>query len=125
MFACFGNCCPSVRCTMTIIATRLETYFEGLPHVGIVIDDQNILLTHFGTYLVIGKLWKSIKRFPLSFRHTRGAFHSRKVVSRSDDLASVPGFVRYFPMPVRSLLLEVTIRCQPNSISPETDRENG
>ena len=49
---------------MNVIAIRLETDLEGLPHVGIVIDDQNVRLTHFGTYLVIRKLWESIKEIP-------------------------------------------------------------
>jgi hypothetical protein len=37
---------------MNIITVRPETNLEGLPHVGIVIDDQNVRLTHFATYLV-------------------------------------------------------------------------
>src|ERR1700733_1576911 len=41
MFACFRNSSSSVRCIMNIIAVRSETYLEGSPHVGIVIDDQN------------------------------------------------------------------------------------
>jgi hypothetical protein len=46
---------------VNIIAIRLETYLKGLTHVGIVIDDQNVRLPHFGTYLVIRKLWESIR----------------------------------------------------------------
>jgi hypothetical protein len=49
---------------MNVIAIRPETDLEGLPHVGIVIDDQNVRLTHFRTYLVIRKLWESIKETP-------------------------------------------------------------
>jgi hypothetical protein len=52
---------------MNIIATRLETYLEGLPHVGIVIDDQNVRLTHLGTYPVPGKLERERKKIPTSF----------------------------------------------------------
>src|ERR1700691_3661317 len=81
MSACLRNRSHSVLCTTNIIAARLKTYLEGLPHVGIVIDDQNVRLTHFGTYLVIRKLWESIKRLSLCLRHTQGGFHSRKVVS--------------------------------------------
>jgi hypothetical protein len=40
---------------MNTIATRLETYLEGLPHVGIVIHDKNVRLSHFAAYLVPGK----------------------------------------------------------------------
>src|ERR1700728_2722727 len=83
MSACLRNRSHSVLCTTNIIAARLKTYLEGLPHVGIVIDDQNVRLTHFGTYLVIRKLWEVIKRLSLSLRHTQGGFHSRKVVSSS------------------------------------------
>ena len=81
MTAYLRNCSYSVLCTTNIIAVRLKTYLEGLPHVGIVIDDQNVRSTHFGTYLVIRKLWESITRLSFSLRHTQGAFHSRKVVS--------------------------------------------
>jgi hypothetical protein len=54
MFACFGNGSGSVRCTMNVIAIRFETYLEGQPHVGIVIDDQNVRLTHCATFLYPG-----------------------------------------------------------------------
>jgi hypothetical protein len=56
MFACFRNGSYSIRRTMNIITVRPETNLEGLPHVGIVIDDQNVRLTHFATYLVPAKL---------------------------------------------------------------------
>jgi hypothetical protein len=65
MFACFRNGSGSVRCIMNVIATRLETYLEGLPLVGIVIDDQNVRLTHFATYLVARKLER--RSFPTRF----------------------------------------------------------
>jgi hypothetical protein len=66
MFACFTNGSGSLRCAMNIIATRLEPCLEGLPNVGIVIDDQNVRLTHLGTYTVtvLGKLERERNKTP-------------------------------------------------------------
>jgi hypothetical protein len=67
MFAGFRNGSYSVLRRMNIITVRPETYLEGMPHVGIVIDDQNVRLTHFATYLVPGKLEREGKRIPPRF----------------------------------------------------------
>jgi hypothetical protein len=80
MFARFRNGLYSVLCTMNNIAVRTETYLEGLPNVGIVIDDQNVRLTHFATFLYPGELEED---FYTIFRHSQGALHCRKVVSGS------------------------------------------
>jgi hypothetical protein len=64
MFACFRNGAYSVLCTVNIITVRPETNLEGLPHVGIVIDDQNVRLTHFATYLVPAKLERERTKLP-------------------------------------------------------------
>ena len=52
---------------MNIKTVRTETYLQGLPHVGIVIDDQNVRFTHFATYLVPGKLERERKKIPTRF----------------------------------------------------------
>lgn len=49
---------------MHIVTVRTETHLEGLPYVGIVIDDQNIRFTHFATYFVPGKLERELKKIP-------------------------------------------------------------
>jgi hypothetical protein len=67
MPAGFRNGPCSVLCTIHIVATRLEPYLEGLPNFGVVIHDQNVRLTHFATYLVIGKLERDRKEIFTQF----------------------------------------------------------
>jgi hypothetical protein len=52
---------------MNIITMRPETYLEGLPDVGIVIDDQNVRLIHLATYLLPGKREQEGTKIPAQF----------------------------------------------------------
>ena len=53
----------TVRAYVVTVTPEVSGRIVQLP----VIDDQNVRLIHFGTYLVIGKRWESIKRSPTCF----------------------------------------------------------
>jgi len=52
---------------MNIITACSKLYLKGQPYVGVVIDDQNVRLTHLATYPVLGKLERARKKIPTSF----------------------------------------------------------
>ena len=51
---------------------RLETYLEGLPHVGIVIHYKNIRLIHGAAYRALGKQTDSVRTLILTLSASFG-----------------------------------------------------